>query len=306
MQLRDGINDILKSSYEKNTKYYQKNTYFILGEKKQALFDFIQENPGTTKENIVQEFKQESNIRRTYSRGPVFEGLKELKSHGLIIDILDKKNSQIHHVFVNPNNELSELIMNLNHLKERYFKILTKSRTILNKLNSDEYKKIFSKEIDSFSFNLSNTFFNFLFVPYKWLIMYFIISDLYFRHNKLYDEQTITERYNIINTCLRDIKYKISELYSFDKEPEGYKFLLQCLVSEFPDFNEDIVRFLKIFKQFDLTFEAESLMDIIWKIVYPIIDIFDFEYDQNISFIQIKDWRDLINTFYKNQYKSMS
>jgi hypothetical protein len=89
-----------------------------LTKKDRILLDYIKNNPGITKQQLVK------GLDGTYSRGPIFNSLKNLEEWDMIDVRKDKPNSQIHHLFVKEDNPILLAEENLNEFNKAFFRLL--------------------------------------------------------------------------------------------------------------------------------------------------------------------------------------
>jgi DNA-binding MarR family transcriptional regulator len=103
-----------------------------LDQKETAVLKYIANNPEATKQNVVDEFKDEPG----YSRNTVFNTIKRLQQYRLITVKPDKNNKQKHRLSINEESVLADLIQVLDYFKNNYFSLIEETKPFISRENN--------------------------------------------------------------------------------------------------------------------------------------------------------------------------
>jgi hypothetical protein len=92
--------------------------------KEKSTYEYIKNNPGTTKQGVV------NNFEGIYSRIPILNTIKQLEKAEIVEVRKDEHNSQVHHLFINNENILVSLIRELDSFKQPFFNLVDKAMMI--------------------------------------------------------------------------------------------------------------------------------------------------------------------------------
>lgn len=98
----------------------------------QEILDYIRHNPGRSKADIVRHLR---NIQLA-SRITVLEYIKDLEIKNMIYGKKERPNSQIIMMYINEDNKLASVLIELKEFKEAFIKLLEKSK---QKIDSKDY-----------------------------------------------------------------------------------------------------------------------------------------------------------------------
>ena len=132
------IDSLLRESTLSIKRKRQDSPYQILiketdlDEKEMAIYNYIANNPETTKQNVVDFFKDKPG----YSRNPVYDIIERLQGYGLITVKLDKNNSQKHRLSINNESVLVSLSQVLDYFKNNYFSLLEEIKPFISRENN--------------------------------------------------------------------------------------------------------------------------------------------------------------------------
>jgi hypothetical protein len=92
----------------------------VMDEKVTTVFDFITNNQGVTKQNVVDVFSEKPG----YSRKPIFGILRKLENYEWIKVKLDGINNHKHHLYLNNKSEIGSLAENISSFAGDYSRLL--------------------------------------------------------------------------------------------------------------------------------------------------------------------------------------
>ena len=94
----------------------------------ERILQFVKDNPGKSKSDIVRYLKD----RHIAPRIATLAHIDWLESKKMIICQLENPNSQIYKIYINKDNRLSSVLVELEEFKEAYLNLLEASRNIIN------------------------------------------------------------------------------------------------------------------------------------------------------------------------------
>lgn len=111
----------------------------------EKIIQYVKDNPGKSKSDVVRFLKD----RHIAARIATLTHLDKLENKKMIICELENPNSQIYRIYINKNNKLVSVLVELEEFKAAYFDLLEKSKEkINNKDYSADAKALGIKEID--------------------------------------------------------------------------------------------------------------------------------------------------------------
>jgi hypothetical protein len=256
-----------------------------LSEKEKAILDYITNNPGTTKQGVVE------GLDGKYSRVTVFNTIKELDDYDMIIVRKDKPNSQIHKLFINDKDLFASLIQDLDAFEKAYFPLLKKAETKFKTSKEKETKK--------------QPLLIHIFSLYEGLIQIYMVHALTIWPKKTADKEILTRLYTTLFS--RSAKMQLKLLNSFPLVSEGVEYEYAVPISKNMAmrslaFLRNLQSLIDYCKEYALVKEAEDVLDIIWKVSF---DLFSFAYGNIFKTYmpergggplekEIKHWRELL------------
>jgi hypothetical protein len=270
---------------ERITEGNKPNAYkgYPLSEKEMSVFDFIKDNPGTNKENVVKNIPTKSRI-------PLLGAINELGEKGFIII---EKNKQEYHLSVNRDNDLASLSEDLSYFKIAYFSLIDQVKETLK-------KKCAGKDIKFYDYwDLVDT----LIMPYKYLIIMHIVSDLFLWRVRPLDDETLHRKFTIVFDNVLQIYNKLGKIIPNSKFEPNREMLSNILYETGYGFSpETIYTMLKTFEKYGLSEGAEPVIDALWKLNYPILPLLSPFYKIDEEEGRLQDWRKQIAEYRNFKY----
>jgi hypothetical protein len=296
--IRDIIDKLLKSGRENVTRHtqYASDETKELTERAKKILKYVKNNPGTIKENIIRE-RIIDNLD-IGSRATVVKSIDELIEDRMLIVRPNDSNQHIQHLYSNHEHIVISLFNDLEIFKQAYFKLVDQTvNKVFKKLNNAGMVI----RMDIF-YGLLRT----LLMPYKHLIMMYITSDLLLWGEQSLDKWTLYNKYAIIYDSMKEIHTKLHEnispliisLFSDPSvdTPNAERELSRELFDVQDGLNrENIMSFLSYYEQFHLSAFAEAVLDVLWKISYPLLSKLDLSYTTKQE--STEDWRNIISEY---------
>ena len=258
---------------------------YDLNKKERIVVDYLNKNPGHSKEQIV------SGCSGKCSRVTILKAIKGLLERGFLLERKDSTNKRTYHLFVNNQNVAISLEEVLTVFKIFYLEILDSISPYLKELSKNENNK--SKR-DSLTEAIIG--------PYKYLCIMYIMSDLLLWNIRPIDDDTLHRKFAIFFRIMKEIQVELNRLFAnVDYNLIAIQLLFE---SSYGFFELNIVHILKTFDEYGLSICAESLVDALWKISYPILPlIYPSRYKKQFKDGTLKDWRNLFLDKSEPEYK---
>jgi hypothetical protein len=295
--IRDSIDKLLKSGGENVTRRTQFESYESeeLSRRHKEILKYIEKNQGTIKEDVI---KENQHIA---SRMTIVKSIKHLIEMRMLIVRRDDSNQHIQHLYTNNEDVVLALIDDLEFFKQVYFRLIDEAAKKLKELWSKYVKEVAPRRRTNIWWDMLHLRGGLL-MPYKNLIMMYITSDLLLYPERPLDKKTLRSKFALIADRMKEIQTKLHEsiidLYSSDfyefnfREPYAafdnvdMPFYLESGLNR-----EHLVSFLRNYSAVRLGAFAEPVLDILWKISYPV--------PKNDPFCDhpetLKDWRNVIS-----------
>jgi predicted transcriptional regulator len=290
--LRDNIDYLLETGKQSFAIFTQQPIYesYDLEKREQLIIEYLNKNPGSTKEQVV------NGLEKNYSRMPVLNTINKLLEKGLIIKEKDKNRKRTYHLFVNYQNIVTSLREELAAFKHFYFELLDQAIPVINNLLKDEGEEVKSLQY----WNLLNA----LIYPYKYLCIMYITSDIFLWHRRPLDNDTLHRKFEIFFKTTKQIHSKLLEIWP-DSESESIVVSPILFSSSFGFSKSYIEEMLERFEEYGLSDSVEPVLDVLWKISYPILPLVDpssyNEYSKNGT---LKDWRAVLKDDPESKYRA--
>jgi hypothetical protein len=104
----------------------------VLNPIEERILQFVKDNPGKSKSDVVRFLKD----RHIAARIATLAHIDRLEGRKMIICQLENPNSQIYRIYINKDNQLSSIVIELEEFKEAYRILLEKSK---EKINNKDY-----------------------------------------------------------------------------------------------------------------------------------------------------------------------
>lgn len=288
--LRDNIDYLLETGKQSFAISTQQPIYesYDLEKREQLIIKYLNKNPGSTKEQVV------TGLKKNYSRMPVLNTINKLLEKGLIIKEKDKNRKRTFHLFVNYQNIITSLKGELDAFKYFYFELLDQAIPVINNLLRDEGEEVKSLQY----WNLLNS----LIYPYKYLCIMYVTSDIFLWHRRPLDNDTLHKKFEIFLKTTKKIHSKLLEIWP-DSESES--IVSPILFSSSFGFSKSYIEeMLERFEEYGLGDSAEPVLDVLWKISYPILPLVDpSSYNEHLKNGTLKDWRAVLKNDPESKYK---
>jgi hypothetical protein len=259
------------------------------------LLDFISDNPGKSKEEIVR------GMKGNPSRLTVLNHINHLQERNVIVLRKDKPNSQIYRIYVNQDDIKTSIYLELSQFKTSYFKLLDAALAQFDLIESrfrglDEdvqwpwIRKCLKEE-------------EYLLRPL--IEIYILILNIYtvvkiFQWNKeVSSKETMSEIFLITHKLLQEIQQKLfdtsKKLYVFrnyDEREMSFDLINYNIRPEL----KSLARMLRAFQFYDLEREFEPVMEILWKMTSHLISFEDYPF-LHLKKKEKDDWRIVLSRY---------
>jgi predicted transcriptional regulator len=288
--LRDNIDYLLETGKQSFAISTQQPIYesYDLEKREQLVIEYLNKNAGSTKEQVV------DGLKNDYSRIPVLNSINKLLEKGLIIKEANNNRKRTYHLFVNYQNIVTSLREELAAFKHFYFELLDQAIPVINNLLKDE-----SEEGKYFQYwKLLNV----LIYPYKYLCIMYVTSDIFLWHRRPLDNDTLHRKFEIFFKTTKKIHNKLLKIWP-DSESESIVGLI-LFSSSFGFSKSYIEQMLERFEEYGLSDSVEPVLDVLWKISYPILPLVDpSSYNEHLKNGTLKDWRAVLKKDPESKYK---
>ena len=149
----------------------------VLDRVKQGIINYIRYNPGSSKADIIRHLKKV----KLASRVTVFEYIKDLEDRNMIYGKKERPHSQSFMMYINEDNKLVSVLIELEEFRKAYVELLAKSK---KKLDNRDY----STDAKMLGINETN--------PSKWSSQDTERFDNFWiqKHNEVYHQISIGEK----------------------------------------------------------------------------------------------------------------
>lgn len=245
-----------------NQKKLVKQKTSFLTEKEKRIFDFVKNNDGTSKQAVVDHFKN----NKMYSRVPVFRGIETLVKYRMLMVKVDNKNSQVHHLYINNQNLIASVQEDIALIQQSLCNLMSKSTQIYDELekrvkrntnNSESIRRMGNIDLKTTSF----------IVRYFWhLISTYAWYAIFEWPQQIKDTEVLNRLYLTVFQKMQEVLNDIEKYVPFGVTEKAEK-----TESKLPKYIQIYLRFqadeLKgHFHENGLDVEFDMLMDTLWKI----------------------------------------
>jgi hypothetical protein len=288
--IKDGIDKLLKLGKE-NVRHtqYASDEPRELTEREKKILTYVKNNPGTLKENVIKYMEKEGIC----SRMTTVNAIDDLVEERMLIVRRDDSNQHIQHLYFNHEHIMNALLDDFDFFKQVYFRLIDETTKILKKL--DQKKTQFpEKYLEIWEL------FSMLLLPYKHLIVIYFMFDLLLREEQPLDKNILLSRFTIVYDNMKEIHAKLHEYITpiitnlVDRDLNSQPLNSSLYDVEGTLSYESIKKFLFNYKMCGLSAFAEPVLDILWKISYPVLPNIDPVYAYGDRKI-LKDWRNTIS-----------
>jgi hypothetical protein len=282
LKLRDNLDNLLKNNVVDETFNYDNtnirkkiDTNYILDNVEKKICDYIIDNPGCNKQNVI------DNLG-TSSRVSILKRIKRLVKFGFIIEKIDEKNNSFHQLYYNDRDSLATLFKDLKKFKNSYFLLLDNIKPTLIELNKRIKNQPTIAREDDYYTDDNDTSIGDLYVvttytilPFKILIAFLYLSNfIYF--NKDYNEDLVLQKFLIFNEFIKDVIIKFNKISLNILEKKFIKNIRFIEDLEREILPSSIETNINFFSRYNLTEIAKDLWNSLWIILFPFISQSDF------------------------------
>lgn len=258
---------------------------YDLNAKERLVVNYLNKNPGHLKEQVV-------SGCREYSRITILKVIKGLLDKGFLIERKDDANKRTYHLFVNYQDIALSFEKDLTLFNHFYTNLLDfTSHELKLKYSNNKFDKA---KFDSLTEAIIG--------PYKYLCMVYITSDLLLWNIRPIDNDTLHKKFEIFFKNMKEIQTHLTRFFfKVDYNPVAIQLLSDC---SYGFYERNILQILKTFDEYDLSDYAEAVVDVLWKMSYPILPlIYPPSYEKHFKDGTLKDWRNLFPDKSEPEYK---
>ncbi|MGA9154828.1 MAG: hypothetical protein WBZ36_29945 [Candidatus Nitrosopolaris sp.] len=291
--IRDSIDNLLKLGNKNVTRHrqYASDEPKELTEREKKILTYVKNNPGTTKESITK--RRIIDNLDLGSRMTIHKAINGLIEDKLLIVKPDDSNQHIQHLYFNYEHEVNLLLHDFEFLKKVYCRLIEET-TKKVKLLYQTHTKYPERYV--LALELLDT----LLIPYKHLIIMYFMFDLLLQQEQPLDKNVLYSRFAIVYGNMKDIHAKINEhvspiiANSLDRDSNREPLNSSLYSIEAPLSYEHIKEYLTCYEMYQLSAFAEPVLDILWKITYPVLPNIDPVYAYGDRKV-LTDWRNIIS-----------
>jgi hypothetical protein len=303
--IRDSIDTLLKSGGGKITIHPQfaSDESAELSGREKKILKYIEKNQGTTKEEVI---KKNPDLG---SRMTIVKSINNLIEMRMLMIRPDDLNRHIQHLYPNNENVILALINDLESFKQVYFRLIDETGKKLKELWFKYRKKVDLGRHTKIWLDMRRLL-QALLMPYKNLALMYITSDLLLYRERPLDKKTLRNKFAIIGDSVIEIQTKLHEsiIHLFSNDFYEAVFLEPTAAFDFSNYGyvadyslysidsrlsrEHLISFLRDYWAVRLGAYAEPVLDILWKISYPVLinDVCMCDDPETL-----KDWRNVIS-----------
>lgn len=310
---KDIIDKLLKSGKENVSTHTRSASYESkeLSVRQKKIIKYVKNNQGTIKDGV------RKNNPEIGSRMTIMKAINDLIEMKMLIVRPDDSNQHIQHLYTNNEHIVLALINDLESFKLVYFRLIDETSKKLQELWIKFGKKVSLRQYDDVGptsplwknmWDLLEA----LLMPYKNLIMMYITSELVLWQERPVDKETMRNKFAIVASSMIEIQTKLHQSITnlFSTQSYRIKYLAPLNSSLYSSESglscQHIISFLRKYGLFKLGAFVEPVLDILWKISYPVLPQIDRFYT-SVDPEKLKDWRNIIagNKEFKYSPKTM-
>ena len=223
-----------------NYKYHIKQRMKALDEKEKVIIKFVKNNPGTSKQNVVDSVN--------YARVTVFRNIKNLVNYGIITQELD---NQKHRLYFNDENVFTSVLDDIKSFKKSYINLIKiADEAYKNKIARGDNTKLYSEMIG-----------NDLATILKHLIMNYSLYAVFEWPKMIKDSEGLNRLYLTVFQSLNEIFLELGNSVPFHlkERDEKIEFLKRDLMSLYGEF-EIYEHMITEFHRYGLDMEFDTVM----------------------------------------------
>lgn len=160
-----------------------------LTEQERRILDYIQANPGSNKQAVV------DGLKDIHSRNPIFKAIGNLVNCGMVIQRKDKTNRQTYNLFINSDSLVVTLVKDLDNYKRSFSKLLSHVTGIPDSVPLDLKKSL-------------QVFFAFMLLRiHTCFVMSYFLTALFRWPVLTTDEETLSKLYAIFFSNIQQLQF---------------------------------------------------------------------------------------------------
>jgi hypothetical protein len=273
-----------------------------LGDRDWRILEYIKDSPGTSREGVVR------GMNGDPSRITVLKALDKLVQFKLIIATKDKRNSQIHHLYINKEDVFISVSQNLQEFKNAFFVLLDKTIEEARHIPTrDDKIRIFSMLYDDFL------------IFYNHILGLHITYGLSKWPDEIKDHETASRLYTVIFSRMLEVHKKIFDIIRIISDEIYNDEIMynrivsrpqkQFIISPYLLTPKFMVEVTEKADKYGLRSEVEAVLDISWKIVHEIsppgrevMRVVNRMMDKGIPIeLELRNWR-RIAIFWRHEF----
>ncbi|MGA7369283.1 MAG: hypothetical protein WBX01_09145 [Nitrososphaeraceae archaeon] len=296
-RVRDSLDDLLEKGTKQGTARSAEqqpvyNSNYKLDEKETKIVEYVKQNPGRTKEDVVKNLKD-------YSRMTVLRAIARLLDRGVIIATYEHKRSRITHLYVNVRKEIFSIGETLGVFQYSYSEFIDEAIGVIeSKLSGKGGMKYKAKMCMQLVYKLTEL--------YKFVSISYITSDIFLWSKRPLDNDTLHYKFEHFFHTMKEIHYKLLEMASrlgLDHEEAESMVCNMMVSSDYRCSKVDLFNMLKYFEKINLSNALEPVVDAFWALSYPILPLIDLSYRKHQKNGTLKDWRNMFKGIYQPRTK---
>jgi hypothetical protein len=194
-----------------------------------------------------------------------------------------EKNSKSYKLYYNNEDLLANLIQDLKIFRKSYFLLIDDIKQTLYDLHNKCQKQLkliaddAEPDDDNTSCGQLRSLIENVILPFRNLILILLYSNFISINIKSYNEDTILQKFLIINDFIKDVFIKLINIFPKEKLGEIDMEISVIQGLEIEMLPSSIEKNINYFKRYNLKERAEELWTSLWKIVSPILPkLFNF------------------------------
>ena len=253
----------------------------LSNEKQQKVFEYIKNNEGCSKQDVVR------GMNGKPSRITVLNILRDLEQNKMI-DAIKKSNGQLYNLYINKNNLIASLEIDLGNFENTYFLLLQKAKDKFQEKRRIVAKKTTTGSGTDNEFKLLICMFSIYEDMVKTYLMY---TFLIWPEKTNNDSETLNKLYTIFFSRLTKMQLKLLDALPTNSFvlPVTKNIILRSL--ELPKHIESILHYSK---EYNLAKDAADTIDAVWNISFDLFYRGYHDHFEQYNLDEVKDWRELL------------
>jgi predicted transcriptional regulator len=240
-------------------------------DRQRIIIQFIRKYPYCSVEELVE------GVKNDISRVTVFKTLYKLKESGAVkrhLENKQKRNNREHQLYVDTNNPLVSVPLELEDFENAYFDLFRKA---ISEFDTQylpaavEYSVTKHSELDPYNpdeskiLRLSGLILNLFYIFYSMVDAY-LFRFLFKWSRTISDQQVLQKLHSIVFSKIADMQTRISETFKSTQLRDFDRFIQPFIWERFRG-SEKLIEYLDLFKELDMQKEIEPVIDSLWKVI---------------------------------------